>query len=192
MNELPSEAEEVLRFWFRELAPGQWFEGSKALDLVVAERFSALLSRARSGELDGWAQTPRGRLALVIVLDQVPRHIFRGRAEAFGSDAKAQALTVEAIESGLDEQLNFAERHFLYMPLMHSEDMAMQALSVSMFERLRDFAEYVLEFARGHRDTIERFGRFPARNDSLGRASSPEERAFLASESNRGRAPDQT
>lgn len=184
-HEMESEYRPVIDFWFRELTPPQWFmEGGPELDDRVRTRFGALVEAARHGALDHWAATPRGRLALIILLDQFPRHVFRDTPEAYASDAKAQALAAEGIEGGMDEQLNFAERQFFYMPLMHAEDVDLQALSLERYESLRDSAEAVLGFASGHRRTVYRFGRFPHRNKVLGRASSPEEDAFLASDEN--------
>jgi uncharacterized protein (DUF924 family) len=175
----------VIDFWFRELTPRQWFaEAGPALDDLVRARFGALVEAARRGALDHWAASPRGRLALIVLLDQFPRHVFRGTAGAYASDAKALALAREGIDLGVDEQLTLAERQFFYLPLMHAEDRALQALSVERFTALRDAANAVLEFAHGHRDVVERFGRFPHRNGILGRASSPEEEVFITSGEN--------
>jgi uncharacterized protein (DUF924 family) len=176
---LPIEAEAVLSFWFRELSPAQWFEDGRKLDAEVRQRFAGLLARARRGEFDGWVATPRGRLALIILLDQFSRHIHRDHAEAFASDLKTQRLTKEAIDLGADEELNVAERQFLYLPLMHAEDPQLQALSVESFEKLRAYAEEVVRFAVEHREQIDRFGRFPHRNAPLGRDSTADERAFM-------------
>lgn len=180
MTDLPAEAIRVVDFWFREIDPGQWFRDGATLDPIITERFGTLIAQARAGGFDSWALTPRGCLALVLLLDQLPRHVFRDEAEAFASDEKAQALVLAAIEAGLDEKLNIAERHFLYMPLMHAESEELQAISVRQFERLREFTESLIGFAEGHRQTIETFGRFPARNEALGRASTDAEIAFLA------------
>jgi uncharacterized protein (DUF924 family) len=139
---------------------------------------------ARRGALDHWAASPRGRLALIILLDQFPRQCFRGTPEAYASDAKAQALAAEGVAARVDEQLTFAERQFFYMPLMHAEDRDLQALSLERFDALHEDAEAVLGFATGHRRVVYRFGRFPHRNRVLGRPSSPEEEAFLASDEN--------
>jgi uncharacterized protein (DUF924 family) len=175
----------VIDFWFRELAPNQWFvEGAPELDQRVRTRFGVLVQAARRGALDHWAASPRGRLALILLLDQFPRHCFRGTPEAYASDTKAQALAAEGIADSMDEQLTFAERQFFYMPLMHAEDRDLQALSLERFDALRESAEAVLGFATGHRKIVYRFGRFPHRNEVLGRASSPDEEAFLASDEN--------
>lgn len=182
---MESEYLPVIDFWFRELTPRQWFtDGGPELDALVRERFGALVEAARRGALDHWARTPRGRLALIIVLDQFPRHVFRGAPEAYSSDLEAQRLACEGIEARVDEELTVAERQFFYLPLMHAEDLELQARSVERFTALRDELEAVLGFAVGHRDVVARFGRFPHRNRILGRASSAEETAFLASGEN--------
>ena len=165
----------VIDFWFRELTPPQWFMGaSPELDDRIRTRFAALVDAARLGALDHWAASPRGRLALIIVLDQFPRHVFRGMPDAYAGDTRAQALAVEGIDANMDEQLTLSERQFFYMPLMHAEDRALQALSLERFEALLEAAEEVVDFASGHRRLVYRFGRFPHRNRILGRSSSPE------------------
>ena len=182
---MESEYRPVIDFWFRELKPRQWFaEATPQLDDRVRAQFGALVTAARLGALDHWATSARGRLALIILLDQFPRHCFRGSPEAYASDAEAQTLAADGIEAGMDEQLNFAERQFFYMPLMHAEDRDLQALSLERFEALLEDAEAVVGFASGHRKLVYRFGRFPHRNRILGRASSPEEEEFLASGEN--------
>jgi uncharacterized protein (DUF924 family) len=179
---MESEYRPVIDFWFRELTPQQWFaDGGPELDERVRARFGALVAAARRGALDHWATAPRGRLALILVLDQFPRHVFRGAADAFASDATAQTLAREGIDAGMDEELTLSERQFFYMPLMHAENREVQALSVERFTALRDAAQAALGFALDHRDVVEQFGRFPHRNAVLGRASSAEEQAFLAS-----------
>ncbi len=169
----------VLDFWFRELGPQDWFRGSDDLDAVVRLRFGALHAAAAAGALDESAQTPRGRVALILVLDQFSRHIHRGTARAFACDARAQTLAVEGIAAGMDANLSFDERHFFAMPLMHAEDPALQAQSLAYFAALADHAANVLRFAQGHRDEITRFGRFAGRNAALGRETTPAERTFL-------------
>lgn len=175
--------DEVLDFWFRELTPQDWFEAAERLDPLVTERFRELHAEASRGALDGWAETPRGRLALILVLDQFSRHIHRGSAGAFATDEKAQRLAIDGIASKMDEALCFSQRQFFYMPLMHAEDPAVQAISVERFEALRDFAEELLGFATGHSAEIARFGRFPARNPALGRKSTPAEANYPANRS---------
>ena len=171
---------EVLDFWFRELGPPDWFGAGERLDPVVRSRFGALHEQAIGGVLDDWAQTPLGRLALILVLDQFSRHIHRGTAQAFAADAKAQQLTLAGLAAREDEQLAFGQRHFFYMPLMHAESAELQQLCLDRFAALNAFAENLLHFAQGHSEEIARFGRFPLRNAALGRASSAEEAVFLA------------
>jgi uncharacterized protein (DUF924 family) len=147
---------------------------------TIIARFQELTEQGASGALDHWASDPEGRLALIIVLDQFSRNIHRGTARAFALDGKAQALAAEGIKAGMDETLTFAQRHFFYMPLMHAEDSTLQALSVERFTALSELANYILGFAKAHRDEFERFGRFPGRNKALGRADTAEEARYLA------------
>jgi uncharacterized protein (DUF924 family) len=177
---MDSEQARVLDFWFRELTPADWFGAAESLDPFVRDRFGDLHRRATDGKLDGWATTPAGRVALIIVLDQFPRHIFRGTADAFASDKRAQKLVLDGLEHGVDELLPFAQRHFFYLPLMHAEDPSLQRLSVECFERLQDFATEILGYAKSHRDEVQEFGRFPHRNAALGRADTDAEKAFLS------------
>jgi uncharacterized protein (DUF924 family) len=182
---MESEYRPVIDFWFRELTPRQWFtDGGPALDELVRTRFGPLVEQARGGALAHWAESPLGRLALILVLDQFPRHVYRGHAEAYASDATAQALAHDGIRAGMDEALGLSERQFFYLPLMHAEDREVQGQSVERYTALRDAAQAILEFAIDHRDTVARFGRFPHRNETLGRDSTPEEQAFLESDEN--------
>ena len=188
---------DVTTFWFRDATRSPealerrgvvWFGAEPAFDSECATRFAASLEDAARGALDHWAGTPRGRLALVILLDQMPRNIHRGSPAAFAHDAQAAAHCIAGIESGQDRSLHPVERVFLYMPLQHAEDLGLQRLSVERFESLaaevddawRDrFAENA-HYARLHRDIVERFGRFPHRNRVLGRESTEEELSYLA------------
>jgi uncharacterized protein (DUF924 family) len=172
-------ATEVLGFWFGD-EPGvrreAWFKKNPDFDAEIRERFGAILARAAAGELDGLAATPQGCLALVIVLDQFPRNIFRDDGRAFATDGQALALAKAAIASGLDQQLTPLEREFFYLPFEHSEDLDDQRRSVELFRTLGADA---LEWAERHLVVIERFGRFPHRNAVLGREATAEEAAFL-------------
>ncbi|HEY1415737.1 MAG TPA: DUF924 family protein [Caulobacteraceae bacterium] len=170
----------ILDFWFQELAPRHWFLGSKKLDAEVRRRFSAWVAAALKGDLDAWAEAPRGRLALVLLLDQFTRNIHHGSPGAFAGDAKAQALVVEGLAARMDMPLNLAERHFFYMPLVHAEDPKLQALSMKKFAAYLREARSVVKHQEDHAAVIARFGRFPTRNAALGRASTPEEAAFLS------------
>lgn len=175
---------DVLDFWYKELSPSQWFKGGDELDKLIQARFEKTVRAAVAGELDDWADTPRGRLALIIVLDQFTRNIFRNSGESFAYDEKAQKLTREGLEKNMDENLIFSEKHFFYMPLMHAEDVAMQKECVEKFKELKAYADNILWFADWHLDVVEKFGRFPHRNALLGRSSTPEEEAFLVSDDN--------
>jgi uncharacterized protein (DUF924 family) len=196
MNE---EFEEVLRFWFSSLPRGNhvamvrqmewWFRGGA--DSEIIKRFPSLLERAVRGILDNWSQSPRPRLALIIVLDQFSRTIHRGTAQAFAQDHKALGLALEGIEIGHYAALETPwEKTFFFLPLGHSEDLANQERAVKLAEELareapqelRGILEFSANQARGHRDVIARFGRHPHRNEILGRQSNPEELEYLATD----------
>ncbi len=174
---IPAEARTVLDFWFAESTPEQWYKKDDGFDAALRERFATLYGRAAAGELDGWMETAKGCLALVIVLDQFPRNLFRGDPRSFATDAAARAVLRHALGKGLDTGLSANEKQFLYMPLQHSEDAADQALSVELNGAAGD-AE-LLKYAVAHKDIVDRFGRFPHRNEVLGRETTPEEAAFL-------------
>lgn len=177
----PMNAEQarVLDFWFRELTPADWFGAADSLDPMVRTRFAKLHAEAVKGNHEDWAESPLGRLALIIVLDQFSRHIFRGSAAAFASDERAQRLAVDGVGKGMDDHLSFAQRHFFYMPLMHAESPELQRLSVECFERLKAFADQLIAFAQSHQDEVRRFGRFPQRNAALKRPNTEEENIFM-------------
>jgi uncharacterized protein (DUF924 family) len=169
--------EEVLHFWFEELAPKQWFKPDPALDQEIARRFSDLHHALAQDVPADWVATPRAMLAAVIALDQFPRNMFRGTARAFATDHLALATAQEAIARGSDRALSVAERQFLYLPFEHAEDPAMQARSVALYQALGD--KEGLDYARRHKAIIDRFGRFPHRNAALRRVSTAEELDFL-------------
>ncbi len=177
----PEAAARVLRFWFGELRPEQWWTRDDGVDDAIRTRFAELQKDIADEVPLEWLETARGHLAAVIVLDQFPRNLFRKSARAFESDAAALALAVDTVDAGLDAQLTEAERKFLYLPFEHSEDADMQARSVALYEKLGD--EDSLDFARKHKLVIDRFGRFPHRNEVLGRETTEEEQAFLEKES---------
>ncbi|MBA3548833.1 MAG: DUF924 domain-containing protein [Nannocystis sp.] len=168
---------DVLDFWFAESTRANWFVRSEAFDALVRAELGPLHVRAARGELDAWAADPRGALALVILLDQVPRNIHRGSANAFASDARALQHARAVLDAGLDRSLSEVEKVFLYLPFEHSEAMADQDRSVTLMRALAD--PIWRDFAEQHRVVIARFGRFPHRNAILGRESSPEELEFL-------------
>jgi uncharacterized protein (DUF924 family) len=169
----------ILDYWFSPRLSKHWFASTPALDDEIRARYEALWQRAAAGELDAWAATPEGALALAIVLDQLPLNMYRGQPAAFSSEQKAVAVARQAITRGDDQHLPRDRVLFLYMPLMHSENLADQDLSVDSFQRA-GLADN-LRFAEHHRGLIRRFGRFPHRNAILGRDSTPEEIAYLAS-----------
>jgi len=165
----------VLAFW-REAGPDRWFTKDDAFDADVRARFLATYEAAALGRLDHWDATAEGALALVIVMDQFPRNMFRGSARTFAADPRARAVANVALKRGYDQDVPEAERGFLFLPFMHSEDLADQERCVALYRAAGDAN---LKFAEEHRDIIRRFGRFPHRNDMLGRATTAEEQAFL-------------
>jgi uncharacterized protein (DUF924 family)/quercetin dioxygenase-like cupin family protein len=171
------EIDRVLSFWFEALRPEQWFAVDETVDDEVRARFGTLHRRLADCVPPDWEQTPEGCLAAVIVLDQFPRNMFRGEPRAFATDAAALALADRAIGRGFDRALSAARRKFLYMPFQHGENAADQARSVELFAALGD--PQTLDFARRHKEIVDRFGRFPHRNTVLGRVSTEEELAFL-------------
>lgn len=166
---------EVLRFW-TEAGPKQWFAKSDTFDRQC-RGFEDLHHAAARGELDEWRREPAAALALVLLLDQIPRNIFRGSAHAFATDGLALATTVSSIAAGHDQAVSMPLRLFFYLPFEHAEDLEAQRRGVTLVEAAGD--EDYARFARLHLDIIARFGRFPHRNAVLGRASTAEERAFL-------------
>lgn len=169
--------ERVLAFWFEETSPQQWWRVDAAFDATVRERFGALLRQAGQGELYGWRAQPRGRLAEVIVLDQFPRNIHRGTAQAFALDPMALALAQEAIAGGHDRTLQPVERSFLLLPFMHSESPAIHVVAEALYREHAPEDNY--QFELKHKVIVDRFCRYPHRNAILGRESTAEEIAFL-------------
>ena len=168
---------DVLAFWFDELEPKQHFAKSETLDARIAERFGAIHAAAARGELFGWRDSARGRLAEIIVLDQFSRNLFRDDPQAFACDAMALVLAQELVQRGDDADLPVAWRAFAYMPYMHSESPLIHAQALQLFGQ--DGLEYNLKFEKSHKAIIDRFGRYPHRNAALGRTSTDEEKAFL-------------
>ena len=168
---------DVLRFWFEELEPKDWWTGGASIDAQITERFGALVTQALAGELYAWRETPQGRLAEILCLDQFPRNIFRGTGQAFAGDGLALVLAQEAVLGGHDAALEGAQRHFLLMPFMHSESLVIHRWADTLF-RAAGFGDD-MQFLIDHTEVIERFGRYPSRNAALGRESTPEERAYL-------------
>ena len=181
---LPPLAAEVLDFWFPPGASGErpeWFRKDPAFDREIRERFGTALAAGLAGAFGEWCTSARGALARVVLLDQYTRNAFRDTPAAFAGDPAALATTEDAIARGFDRELGPHERGFLYMPLEHSESLATQERSVELFTALAADTglDGPLPWAKRHRDIVRRFGRFPHRNDVLGRASTPEEIEFL-------------
>jgi uncharacterized protein (DUF924 family) len=185
-----NDARRVLDFWFADGPDGYrkaWFVKDDGFDAACRQGFGALVLPAREGALDAWAETPEDALALLLLLDQFPRNLFRGSAEAFASDAHARHVARRVVLArGMDRALTPVQRIFLYLPFEHGEAMADQDLSVALFEGLRDTPSMAapggtIDYAWRHRAVIARFGRFPHRNAALGRDSSAAEQAWLAS-----------
>ena len=167
----------ILNFWFQEIAPAQWWKVDPAFDSLVAERFGAIHAQAGRSELFAWRATPHGRLAEIIALDQFSRNIHRGTRRAFEADTLALALAQEAVSNKADSELSQTERVFLYMPYMHSESKQIHTVAEQLFRDNAPKGNY--DFELKHKAIIDRFGRYPHRNEILGRASTPEELIFL-------------
>ncbi|WOH66971.1 DUF924 family protein [Bradyrhizobium sp. BWA-3-5] len=176
MTETNVAPSDILAFW-REAGPARWYERDDAFDAELRRRFLALWQKASAGELSSWEASDEGALALVIVLDQFPRNMFRGDARTYASDAPAREVAHRAIERGVDARIDPELRQFLYLPFNHSEHLADQLRCIEL-TRAAGNAEN-LKWAEHHADIIRRFGRFPHRNRLLGRTTTPEEQAFL-------------
>ena len=173
-----AEPNDIVAFWL-DAGPERWFAKDDAFDAEIHRRFLATHWAAAAGKLAAWAHTPEGALALLIVLDQFPRNLFRGSAQSFATDHAALSVAKVAIARGFDQAVPTQQRQFFYLPLMHSEDLADQERCVALYRALGD--EEQLTWADLHADIIRRFGRFPHRNVLLGRSTTPEEQAFLDS-----------
>ena len=190
----------IIEFWFREqelTAPqidqrmNVWFGSDEVFDHECKKEFSDDVDRATEGKLDHWAHEPRGRLALILLLDQFRRNIYRGTAAAFAEDKAALKLCVEGAMARKDQGLTPVQRAFFYMPLQHTESAKVQAKSVELFTKLaetvsptfRETFETMTQFAELHRDIIDQFGRFPHRNRLLNRENTPEENEYLSTDS---------
>jgi len=168
---------EILKFWFEEIEPKQWWKKDEALDRLITERFADIHHRATLCELFEWRKDAHGRLAEVIVLDQFSRNMFRSSPLSFAYDALALALAQEAIAVGADKSLSQTERSFLYMPFMHSESLQIHEIATGLFRDTGNQGS--LDFELKHKAIIERYGRYPHRNSILGRQSTAEEIEFL-------------
>ncbi|MBL4835252.1 MAG: DUF924 domain-containing protein [Pseudomonas sp.] len=169
--------DDIITFWFDELEPSQWWKVDTALDRSIARRFGNCLEQAARGELAHWRETPAGRLAEVLVLDQFSRNVWRNTPRAFAQDAMALVLAQEAVRSQADQALDTNQRRFFYMPYMHSESAEIHRQAIVLFDQ--EGLEDNLRFELLHRDIIQRFGRYPHRNAVLGRPSTAQELEFL-------------
>ncbi|MCW8879353.1 MAG: DUF924 domain-containing protein [Kangiellaceae bacterium] len=169
--------QDIIKFWFEETQPKFWFTKSEQFDQLIRDRFESSYLAATHCELTHWRETPEGRLAEIIILDQFSRNMYRDSAKAFAFDSLAVALCQEAIRTGDDQKLDVQKRKFLYMPLMHSESLVVHEQAVQVFNQpgLEDNYEYEIK----HKVIIERFGRYPHRNKVLNRESTAEEAEFL-------------
>ena len=172
--------EEILHFWYSKPMSQHWFKSTPEIDANIRDQFESLWKKAAQGELNSWMQTAEGCLALIIILDQLPLNMYRGEAKSFSTEAQSIECALRGIAQGFDQQIPQSQLSFFYMPLMHSELMDHQDLSVKMFEQagLNENAR----FSRHHRTIIEKFGRFPHRNALLDRSSTPEEIEYLHSD----------
>jgi len=178
-----AQVQAILDFWFGAAPDGamrkEWFQSTPAFDAEIRARFADDVAKARRGDYDAWRDEARACLALIILLDQFPRNLFRDSAEAFASDGAALAVTRHAMARGYQTALGPMEQMFLFMPFQHSEDRTVQAESVAVFGRVQGLGAVPVQHAQRHHDEIKRFGRFPYRNAALGRTSTAEEEKYL-------------
>ncbi|MGC8203467.1 DUF924 family protein [Aliiroseovarius sp. PTFE2010] len=175
-----ADSAEILSFWLDEVGPEGWYNPPDSLDAEIRDRFGAAYEQASDGAYSLWLTYASGALAYVILLDQFPRNMFRGQSKAFAADGIARTAAKAAIAKGWDLKIDAPARQFFYLPLMHSENLTDQDRCVRLvYERLADMGEENLRHARAHREVIRQFGRFPFRNDALGRPTTAEERRFL-------------
>lgn len=178
MSDLATTPLDVLDFWW-QAGQSKWFAGDQKFDGKCRDTFKAAVDAAKAGDLDAWAETADGALALLLLLDQMSRNIYRGTAEAFAADEKAVSVAESALERGFDRAFPKDARVFFYLPFEHAEDMTHQERAVDLCRTLGDKEFY--HYALIHMDVIRRFGRFPHRNKILGRQSTPEEISYLKS-----------
>jgi len=171
---------DILNFWFVETQPQQWFQVNEDFDQIIIDRFNDAYEKAASGAYDEWKSDSDGALALVILLDQFPRNMFRGTPKAFATDNKALIIAKYAISKGLDQVHSVQKKRFLYLPFEHSENMNDQRRCVELFEKIKDDAPMGYEYALRHLDVIDKYSRFPHRNKILSRDNTPEEEEYLA------------
>jgi len=169
----------LVDFWFSAETSQYWFKSTEAFDQQLRDDYTELWQQARDGKLDDWKTQPMGCLALVILLDQFPLNMFRGEAKSFSTEASSREIAAFAIEQGFDVEMESKHKAFLYMPFMHSEDLQDQARALALFDQ--PGLENNHRFAKHHYGIVEKFGRFPHRNEILGRESSPAEIDYLNS-----------
>ncbi|MEM1362420.1 MAG: DUF924 family protein [Pseudomonadota bacterium] len=181
MSGLGQDYEDLLRFWIDEVGPEGWYKSDPELDAKITKDYQDYWHRARDGDCMGWTSNPRGMLALLILLDQFPRNMFRNQPDAFASDRRAVTIAKKAISLGWDLRIEEPVRQFFYLPLMHSECLEDQERCVRLVrERMQETGNDNLLHAKAHREVIRRFGRFPTRNEQLGRRHSAPEDHFLS------------
>ncbi len=173
-------SDDVVNFWTDEVGVERWYMSTKELDAEITRRFLGAYSEARDGRLDHWQDTPRGSLALLLLLDQFPRNMFRDDARAFATDSKARSVARSAVERGQDIEIEGAERQFFYLPFEHSESLQDQEYGLEKFSAGMPDASLGLLHMRAHMEIIRKYGRFPFRNEALGRESNEEEVRFMA------------
>jgi uncharacterized protein (DUF924 family) len=180
----------TISYWFNGEEPmKRWFMGGPAVDAEIKDQFSGLVEKARASQLDSWKEQPKGVLALLILLDQFPRNLYRGSPLSYSSDQMAMNITTEAIAKGFDREVEFMQQLFFYLPLMHDENLLTQVACLALIETmaarcssnpdLTYFMEQATKATKSHLSCILRFGRFPSRNECLGRISTPEELEYL-------------
>ncbi len=174
--------DEILQFWFEDIDHSRWFVADPDFDRELERRFGNLLAQARNNQLDEWCDTPRGCLALILLLDQFSRNIYRGKPHAFEADPKALRLTLGGIEDRFDQELSLEQRSVFYLPLRHAENLEMQKLGLVKTREINDEGYGTDKYALSHLALIERFGRFPHRNAILGRRNTADEEEYLKDE----------
>lgn len=170
---------EILNFWFEDTKPQQWFQVNTEFDYLVKSKFAGTYDLAVQGIFDDWREDPESMLALILLMDQFPRNMFRGTSRSFATDSVALEFSKQAIDKHFDTLLDPVKRLFLYMPLQHSETMRDQEISVLMYEKIRKDEPISYKHALEHKEIISKFGRFPHRNAILGRENTPDEKEYL-------------
>ena len=178
MNENSITPSDVLDYWFSEKSKQFWFASTPQVDYEIKVRFESVWEKAAEGEYSQWRETADGSVALIVILDQLPLNMFRSDPKGFQTESMAVEVALNAINNGFDEELNDEKLLFLFMPLMHSENIDHQNLQVYLFDKYN----FNLEFSKHHRDLVKKFGRFPHRNEILGRMSTMEELDYLLSD----------